>query len=52
MEIYDQNRSWPIEIETLDPSMNLNTTVVYPDPTAYFDNKTNNIPGQSYLVDK
>ena len=51
-EIYDQNRSWPIEIETLDPSMNLNTTVVYPDPTAYFDNKTNNIPGQSYLVDK
>ena len=50
-EIYDQNRSWPIEIETLDPSMNLNTNVVYPDPTAYFDNKTN-IPGQSYLVDK
>ena len=32
--------------------MNLNTKVVYPDPTAYFDNKTNNIPGQSYLVDK
>jgi len=31
--------------------MNLNTNVVYPDPTAYFDNKTN-IPGQSYLVDK
>ena len=31
--------------------MSLNTNVVYPDPTAYFYNKTN-IPGQSYLVDK
>ena len=28
LEIYDQNHGRPIEIETLDPSMNLNTFVV------------------------
>ena len=52
-EIFDQTRNWPLEIETMNPSLSLRSDISYPDPTAYFDNNSSKFPGgPDYLISK